>query len=80
MFSCFFQFFNFGFSIVYYKLRHCNFLDILSRAYKKKKPVENFARLQWDPMHYPGGDKVQGVRAIQLGLKLIPSFTSGDGN
>jgi hypothetical protein len=34
-------------------------------------------RLQWDPDHYPNGDKHIGRRAIQLGLKQFKSFVTG---
>eukprot|EP01125_Pyxidicula_operculata_P001836 TRINITY_DN11699_c0_g1_i1.p1 TRINITY_DN11699_c0_g1~~TRINITY_DN11699_c0_g1_i1.p1 ORF type:complete len:227 (+),score=36.17 TRINITY_DN11699_c0_g1_i1:184-864(+) len=37
-----------------------------------------FVRLQWDPDHHPGGSKHPERRAIQLGMKKVRSFTSGE--
>lgn len=39
---------------------------------------KGFIRLQWDPDHSPNGKPVQGRRAIQLGLKQVKSFISGE--
>eukprot|EP01118_Nematostelium_gracile_P008219 TRINITY_DN2722_c0_g1_i1.p1 TRINITY_DN2722_c0_g1~~TRINITY_DN2722_c0_g1_i1.p1 ORF type:complete len:231 (+),score=62.25 TRINITY_DN2722_c0_g1_i1:85-777(+) len=36
-------------------------------------------QVQWDPDHYPNGDPHLGRRAIQLGIKGIEAFKSGDG-
>jgi hypothetical protein len=35
----------------------------------KRKTHRGSIRLQWDPDHYPDGQRVIGRRAIQLGLK-----------
>jgi hypothetical protein len=35
-------------------------------------------RLQWDPDHDPQGNPIKKRRAIQLGLKGLASFSSGD--
>jgi hypothetical protein len=35
-------------------------------------------RLQWDPAHKPDGSKEPGRRGIQLGLRGIRSFASGE--
>jgi len=37
-----------------------------------------FVRLQWDPDHSPGGSPHPRRRAIQLGLKKVKTFVSGD--
>jgi hypothetical protein len=43
----------------------------------KRKTHRGSIRLQWDPDHYPDGQRVIGRRAIQLGLKKIESFLDG---
>ena len=35
-------------------------------------------RLQWDPDHFPNGEKHPYRRAVQLGLKGIETFASGE--
>ena len=35
-------------------------------------------RLQWDPDHLPYGDHHHARKAVQLGLKHVPTFTSGE--
>ncbi|ESO97412.1 hypothetical protein LOTGIDRAFT_203752 [Lottia gigantea] len=61
------------------------FEKILENAYtaslQKSKNLTNDeiqVRLQWDPDHYPDGNKVEGRKAIQLGLKgqILSKFTS----
>jgi hypothetical protein len=43
-----------------------------------QKAMENSnIRLQWDPDHGPTGDK-QTRRAVQLGLKKVEEYTSGE--
>jgi len=37
-----------------------------------------FVRLQWDPDHSPTGSPHPGRRAIQLGLKCVKSYISGE--
>lgn len=47
---------------------------------KVKGSTRNFGtvRLQWDPDHGPHGEPHVGRRAVQLGLKHVSSFASGE--
>jgi len=45
---------------------------------KAKQDNFGFVRLQWDPDHSPGGAPHPHRRAIQLGLKGVKSFISGE--
>lgn len=44
----------------------------------KQKSSPSSVRLQWDPDHGPHGEKHPNRRAIQLGLKGIQTFISGE--
>jgi hypothetical protein len=43
-----------------------------------KPQLKGSIRLQWDPDHYPNGDRHVKRRAIQLGLKGVQTFSSGE--
>jgi len=45
---------------------------------RAKQDKYGFVRLQWDPDHSPGGSAHPRRRAIQLGLKGVQSFISGE--
>jgi len=52
-----------------------NYNSAVSRANQQEY---GFVRLQWDPDHHPNGKPHPGRRAIQLGLKKVKSFVSGE--
>ena len=42
------------------------------------RDFQGTVRLQWDPDHYPNGDRHPYRRAVQLGLKNVKSYVNGD--
>ena len=49
----------------------------MTKSNSKVKTDQELIRLQWDPDHHPHGAKIDGRRAIQLGLKRVESFLDG---
>lgn len=45
---------------------------------KQATGSKGFVRMQWDPDHHPSGAKHPSRRDIQLGLKNVKSFVSGE--
>jgi hypothetical protein len=57
--------------------RKC-FEKYINMGYGKEKSSKGTVRVQWDPDHYPNGERHPFRKAIQLGLKNIPTFINGE--
>jgi len=59
-------------------LKRKSFERYISMASNKEHSKKGSVRLQWDPDHYPSGERHPFRKAIQLGLKNVESFINGE--